>query len=298
MTRSEGLQGKYSKSKNKNNHLDEHKENERIFKKANSNQLALGGKRYFTVFRVGEKMKNNPYTDIITIDGLKKFQFHNNRQGKIPNVDNERKHLNKILIGTTEVEKDVLAYLEGVKIRDNSVVAREIILSAGNGFWDRMTPQAQQLWVDTNVKFLKDEFGDNCVYAILHMDETTPHFHALIVPVFYDEEKKIAKLNNSHYFDGKEKLAAWQDKYTEAMTKEFGNYFIRGIRGSKATHVDLKTYYALIKENLNSLNSDSVLAYAKENYINRKKLKNFNPLWIVKKKYSNWLKKLSRITRN
>ena len=56
------------------------------------------------------------------------------------------------------------------------------------------------------------------------------------------------------------------------MTKEFQGHFKRGIRGSKATHVDLKTYYSLIKENLNDLSSDVILANAKENYINKKRI--------------------------
>lgn len=101
--------------------------------------------------------------------------------------------------------------------------------------------------------------------------ETTPHIHALIVPMFYNEKKKYPTLNNSYYFDGKEKLSAWQDKYTDAMTDKF-NIFIRGIKGSDATHVDLKTYYSLIKENLNSLSSESILAHAKENFLNKKKV--------------------------
>lgn len=101
--------------------------------------------------------------------------------------------------------------------------------------------------------------------------ETTPHIHALIVPVAFNS-KGIPHLNNSFYFGGKDKLSAWQDKYTDAMTKDFQNMFKRGIRGSKATHVDLKTYYALIKENFDELNSDAVLANAKENFINKKKI--------------------------
>ena len=85
-------------------------------------------------------------------------------------------------------------------------------------------------------------------------------------------KKGLPHLNNSFYFDGKEKLSEWQDKYTDAMTKDFQNLFKRGIKGSKATHVDLKTYYSLIKEDLNHLSSESILAHAKENFINQKKI--------------------------
>lgn len=240
--------------------------------KKKANRRYSSDARFFTVFRVGEKFKNDPNADSISIDGLAKFERHNNRKGKVPNADPKKKHLNQIIIGNENVEEIVKMYLEGVKIRDNSVIAREIILSAGNGFWERLSDTDRQRWIDTNMKFLKDNFGDNCVYAVLHMDETTPHIHALIVPVFYNEKRKIATLNNSYYFGDKEKLSAWQDKYTDALTENFQNIFKRGIRGSKATHVDLKTYYALIKENLNELNADVILANAKENFINKKKI--------------------------
>lgn len=47
---------------------------------------------------------------------------------------------------------------------------------------------------------------------------------------------------------------------------------MRGIKGSKAKHIDLKTYYNLINEDLNVKQSESIQAYAKENYLNRKKV--------------------------
>lgn len=230
------------------------------------------GKQYFTVFRVGDKFKNNSQENNITIEGLAKFDRHSNRKSKVLNADPEKKNLNRIIIGSENVTEDVMMYLEGVKIRDNSVVAREIILSAGNGFWEKLSDKDRERWIDTNYQFLKDNFGDNCVYAILHLDETTPHIHALIVPVFYNEKRKISTLNNSFYFGDKEKLSAWQDKYTNALTDNFQNIFKRGIRGSKATHVDLKTYYSLIKESLDELNADIVLTNAKENFINKKRI--------------------------
>ena len=236
------------------------------------NKRYSAGRRYFTVFRVGDKFKNDPTADVLTIEGLKKFDIHSNRKKEVQNADPKKKHLNRILIGSKNVEEDVKMYLEGVKIpRKDSVVAREIILSAGNGFTDNMLPQDIERWLDANVKFIKDNFGDNCVYAVAHFDEQTLHVHLLLVPVI-ENKKGIPALNNSYYFGTKEKMSEWQDKYTEAMQQEFKGLFKRGIRGSKATHVDLKTYYALIKENLNKMEADVILANAKENFINKKRI--------------------------
>lgn len=219
--------------------------------------------KYFTVFRVGDKIRD--------IESLERLQKHCNRECDIDNVDSSRSHLNRILIGNEDFVKDIKEYLIGVKLRDNSIIARELILSAGKGFYERMPPQQQELWIQQNIKFLKNNFGENCVYAVLHLDETTPHIHAYIVPKFYNEKKKYYQLNSSYYFDGKDKLSQWQDKYTDCMLEKF-SCFIRGIKGSKAKHIDLKTYYSLIKEDLNVYDSQQVQAYAKENFINKKKV--------------------------
>lgn len=243
---------------------------DKYLKKKVNRRYSLG-KQYYTVFRVGDKFKNHSESNAITINGLAKFDRHSNRKGKIPNADPNKKRLNRILIGSRNVEEDVKMYLEGVKIGKNSVVAREIILSAGNGFWNRLSNQDRERWISANYNFLKKYFGDNCVYAILHLDETTPHVHALIVPVMVNK-KGIPHLNNSFYFDGKEKMSQWQDRYTDEMTSQFQNLFKRGIKGSRATHIELQTYYSLIKEDLNELNSESILANAKENFINKKRI--------------------------
>lgn len=157
-------------------------EKDYLDEKYNKRYSAYTGKMYFTVFRVGDKFKNKQVTyttknikDTITIDGIKGFEKHNNRTCKVENCDPEKTKLNKILIGDENVSKIVDEYLKGVKLRDNSVIARELVLSGGNGFYKRMTKLQQQTWLNNNIKFLEDNFGANCVYAILHMDETTPH---------------------------------------------------------------------------------------------------------------------------
>lgn len=244
-------------------------QDEYLLKKANKRYSTSAGK-FFTVFRVGEKFKHNPNESTFKIEGLKGLEFHIHRRCELKNVDKSKSYLNRILIGTEKMQEDIYAYLEGVKIYKNSNIAREIILSGGNGFWNRMLPQEQEKWIQQNIKFLKENFGENCVHAVLHLDETTPHIHAIIVPV-QCEDGKVPHLNAGQYFDGKEKLSAWQDKYSDCMREKF-NFFVRGIRGSKATHVDLKTYYALIKEDLNHLSSESILAHAKENFISQKKI--------------------------
>lgn len=42
-------------------------------------------------------------------------------------------------------------------------------------------------WVEDSMKYLKEMFGeDNITYAVLHMDEYSPHIHAMVTPITND----------------------------------------------------------------------------------------------------------------
>ncbi len=103
------------------------------------------------------------------------------------------------------------------------------------GKWD-----AQQLnaWKQANHQWLSEKFGDRLVRAELHLDEVTPHIHAYLVPL--DER---GKLNCKSIFGGREKLSKFQDSYAQAMAP-LG--LERGIKGSRATHTQIRDYYAAV----------------------------------------------------
>jgi Plasmid recombination enzyme/Protein of unknown function (DUF3991) len=132
------------------------------------------------------------------------------------------------------------------KIRTNGVLCVEILLSVSPeyfrpgdmskaGQWD-----GQQLdhWKQANQHWLNDKFGDRVVRAELHLDESTPHIHAYLVPL--DEN---GKLNCKSIFGGRQKLSQFQDHYAQAM-QPLG--LERGIKGSRATHTEVKEYYAAV----------------------------------------------------
>ena len=69
-----------------------------------------------------------------------------------------------------------------------------------------------------------------------------PHIHAVIVPI---DEK--GKLNARGYFGGREKMRGMQDSFAKQM-QPLG--LERGIKGSKARHVDVKEYYSRLNDQL------------------------------------------------
>ncbi|KFX59285.1 hypothetical protein FDC50_08215 [Clostridium botulinum] len=239
-------------------------EDKRLLEKYNKKVTGARTDKYFCVFRVGKKIKD--------LGQVQAFEKHMEREMEVYNADPLKKEKNRILIGDKNIYENVRKYIYGIKIRSNANIAVDLVLTAGNGFYNSLPVQEKETWIQENIKFLKENFGDNCIYATLHMDETTPHLHALIVPKFYNQDKKRYELSSNKYFDGIEKMKTWQDKYSERMNKRFNN-LIRGVRGSKAKHMDIKTYYSLITKKLDLMDDRQVLAYAQRNYLLEKRLK-------------------------
>ncbi|NFE74685.1 recombinase [Clostridium botulinum] len=239
-------------------------DNRNLLEKYNKKVTGARANAYFCVFRVGKKIKD--------LRQVQAFEKHMEREMEVYNADPFKKDKNRILIGDKNIYENVKKYIYGIKIRSNANIATDLVLTTGNGFYNSLPPQEKQEWIHENINFLNKHFGENCLYATLHMDETTPHIHALIVPRFYNEKKKCYELSSNKYFDGIEKMRNWQDKYSEHMNKEFNN-LIRGVRGSKAKHMDIKTYYSLITKKLDLLDDRQVLAYAQRNYLLEKRLK-------------------------
>lgn len=194
----------------------------------------------YAVFRINNR-KIKKLTDI------KQFKKHLEREKEVLNADKERSIENKILIGGSDLYKDFKEYIKPCKLRKNGNLAHEIILTASREYFRNIDDKEKEMWIEANVNFLKNKFGGSCIYAVLHNDETTPHIHALISRKAKDKKGNTI-INNSYFFDGATKLRNWQDEYGNAMS-EFN--LSRGIKFSKATHVQLRHFYALVENEIN-----------------------------------------------
>ncbi|ETN79898.1 hypothetical protein NECAME_18058, partial [Necator americanus] len=184
---------------------------------------------------------------------------HNLRSKYNQNVDKSRSNQNEILIDelcfqNANDDEGYSGILEkyyqsaGAKQKDNSVKAMEFVLTASPAFFENAKAKDIQEWKKAQIEFAKKEFGENLKFAVLHLDEKTPHLH-LIVSV---EEKKTVKFKNRYGSGEKEQISlnarrfnreylkSLQTRYAEHNEK-FG--LSRGLRNSKATHRTLKTFY-------------------------------------------------------
>lgn len=224
----------------------------------------------YCIFRIGEKYKD--------IKAIKGFEGHMTRTFYTPNANQDKILKNEILIGDKGIVKDVEKYIEGIKLRKNGVIARNLLLTASPQFFKNKSYGFVKKWINSNITFLQNHFGDNLRFAVVHLDETTPHIHALIVPKFENTRgKEKYKLSNSLYFDGREKLSEWQDLYSNHIKSEFKE-LNRGIKGSKARHVKIKQYYTLVNAKLDEKDMTSVLAKASNSVILEKQVKTLQNL--------------------
>ena len=125
------------------------------------------------------------------------------------------------------------------KIRDNAVKFCTHILTGSHEemkdiFADEKTAKA---WINENAKFLADEFGSkNIVRFVVHLDEKTPHIHAVTVPLTED-----GRLSAKELIGNRKAMQERQDRYAERM-KPFE--LQRGIRSTGIRHEGAKEYYA------------------------------------------------------
>lgn len=118
----------------------------------------------------------------------------------------------------------------GQKIRKNAVHAVEVVLTFSPGALAPGDPLKK--WAEANMSWLEQTFGgrQNIINAVLHLDETTPHIHAMVIPI--DER---GKLNARAFLGGtSHRMSELQTEYAKAM-EPFGleRGISREITGSK-----------------------------------------------------------------
>jgi len=163
---------------------------------------------------------------------------HNERMRETRNADPARRQENERLLGSGDLYADVQARLDAVgitKIRSNGVRAIEHMLTASPEWFHEASPERVREWVDRSMTFLRDRYGDNLVSAHLHMDETSPNIHAVMVPITPD-----GRLSKTYYFDKRAQLRELHTDYNKSVAP-IG--LERGTERSKATHQEIQAYY-------------------------------------------------------
>ena len=174
---------------------------------------------------------------------------HNFRQRETPNADAERLQDNICLVGTPEKDarESVKEAIGDPKIRKNAVLAVEIFMSASPEYFrphnpaqaGNYDPEKLWAWKEASEKWMQEKYGNRIIKSVLHLDESTPHIHAVMVPL---DEK--SKLNCRALFGGsRHTMTELQTDYAKAV-ESLG--LERGLQGSRATHQEVKQFYTAL----------------------------------------------------
>lgn len=215
---------------------------------------------------------------------------HNMRLRKTENADEDRREQNEVLIGSGNLKVDLKKRLTETdcSVRNSTtVVAQELVLTASSDFFYNDKNELERgklnLWKKQQMKYLNEKFGENCINAVLHLDEQTPHIHAFVTPIVFNEKKQKNELNNKNFFLSDYKKAQ-NDYYS------YNQYLglKRGVESelTNSTNKTLKDYNKETKRTFKTI-EDKTARARKENKIDLLTEQTEKILFIEKeKKYS------------
>lgn len=123
------------------------------------------------------------------------------------------------LYGSDDPYCDAKAMLSSVdNVRANAVYAIEFVMTASPTYfretayaWGEFEETKLRAFVKTATDWAKGYFGDNLVSMTLHLDQATPHVHALVIPIL------DGRLNCRELYSLRARLKRLQLSYAKAM---------------------------------------------------------------------------------
>jgi len=185
------------------------------------------------------------------------YNDHLERNKEIKNANPKFTNLNQRYIGSGDLNQDIQKRIKeiGCKVRKNAVLGLDYMLTASPEFfqefkemkkkgtnksqWEEFN-EKKKVWVKANYQWLEKRHGkENIINLTLHMDEETPHLHAVVVP------ELNGKLNAKEILGNNKKMSAMQDEYAENMARF---ELKRGVKKSRAKHKTVREFYGMLDE--------------------------------------------------
>ena len=170
---------------------------------------------------------------------------HNLRTISTPNANPNVSNL--VLRGSNTSPHDVVTAAQkktkDLTIRKNAVLGVEVLLSASPKYFREGREEQYgvydadklQAWRAAMEPWIAEKFP-HAVSIVLHLDEATPHYQIIDIPL----DEKTGRLNARGKYGGGGLLSKWQDEAAKAV-EHLG--IKRGLKGSKAEHTKVKQIY-------------------------------------------------------
>lgn len=237
-------------------------------------------KRY-AIIRHGNKLKH--WTKISQVGR------HNSRKAETPNADAEQSPFNERPVGTGDLVADVkgVMALHGLNPNEleegDQVLARELLYTCSPEalFVDPadkalgFDPEKVRAFKERSWEFIDKKWGGRLASADFHVDESSPHWQVVVVPIVRaqtkeeaeaerDERRRQEEAEGKHLKpNGKPKVyrlrqkparldakSIWADRRDRLSLEqsEFADFMaplglVRGTKGTKRKHVEIKSLY-------------------------------------------------------
>lgn len=166
---------------------------------------------------------------------------HNYRTIDTPNADPTRTAKNIHSLPNPESVKQAINERLPEKRRKDAVLCIEYLITASPEWEGWQNKVQQDEYFNRSIAWLEQRHGkENVITTSIHLDETTPHLVAYVVPIDHN-----GKLNCKHFLGGKNKLSTMQTEFARTVA-DLG--LSRGIENSKARHTSIQKYYTDINQ--------------------------------------------------
>ncbi|MBG9828932.1 MULTISPECIES: MobV family relaxase [Bacillus cereus group] len=177
------------------------------------------------------------------ISDVQGIQKHNQRQGKSKSnldIDYSKSEQNYDLLNQQKIRYESIIKQEinervKRKPRANSVVLSEFVVTASPDYIHSLSLEEQKRYFESSLAFIQKRYGkQNTLYAMVHMDEATPHMHVGVMPITEDN-----RLSAKDMFTRKELTSLQQDFPMEMREKGFD---VERGEGSEKKHLSPQVF--------------------------------------------------------
>ncbi|MGU9546048.1 MobV family relaxase [Bacillus cereus] len=177
------------------------------------------------------------------ISDVQGIQKHNQRQGKSKSnldIDYSKSEQNYDLLNQQKIRyestiKQEISERVKRKPRANSVVLSEFVVTASPDYMHSLNLEEQKSYFESSLEFIQKRYGkQNTLYAMVHMDEATPHMHIGVMPITEDN-----RLSAKDMFTRKELISLQQDFPLEMREKGFD---VERGEGSEKKHLSPQAF--------------------------------------------------------
>lgn len=175
---------------------------------------------------------------------------HLTRERECPNADPTLSKENRTWAGGQTVARIMSTWNDRLgtvdrKVRADAVTCVEYVMTYSPGALDE---KGKNGYFKAAIAWLEKRHGkENILTVVEHVDERTPHLHALVVPIRKKTNAKgreVVALAAKDLCHGRATLSAMQDDFYLAAGKAVG--LDRGRKGSRAHHQTIRGFYANI----------------------------------------------------